>query len=116
MVDNLDENYTGFATEYVSEDVQANADEIRQRARYDYRLFIALLLGDELTSPTPEFHIAIFARMVSLEVAKSVFAVPRGFAKTTLVRLAVVYILLFTSIRNIFYFTSATLSTCQCHR
>lgn len=105
MVDNLDANYTGFATDYPSEDVQANATEIRQRAKYDYRLFIALLLGDELTSPTPEFHLAIFARMVSLEVAKSVFAVPRGFAKTTLVRLAVVYILLFSSIKNIFYFS-----------
>lgn len=106
MTQNLNENYTGWEdSEYTSEDVQIDAVAIRERARYDYKLFIALLLGDELTSPTPDFHIEIFARMVSLEVAKSVFAVPRGYAKTTLVRLACVYILLFTAIKNIFYFS-----------
>lgn len=94
-----------FGSEYTSADVQMDREEVRQRAQYDYKLFIALLMGDELTVPTPDFHIAIFSRMVSLTVPKSVFALPRGYAKTTLVRLACDHILTFTNIRNIFYFS-----------
>ena len=94
-----------FGSEYTSADVQMDREEVRQRAQYDYKLFIALLMGDELTVPTPDFHIAIFSRMVSLTVPKSVFALPRGYAKTTLGRLAGCHILTFTGIRNIFYFS-----------
>lgn len=97
------DNY--FGTDYTAEDVQVDIKELRERARVDYKLFIALLMGEDLTMPTPDFHLTIFSRMVSLAVPKSVFAVPRGYAKTTLVRLGAVHILTFTDVRNIFYFS-----------
>ena len=93
------------AREYTSQDVQIDALAVKQRAKYDYALFIALLMDDLLTLPIPDFHLEIFARMVSLDVFQSVYAVPRGFAKTTIVKLAVVHILTFSDIRNIFYFS-----------
>lgn len=94
-----------FGTEYTSEDVQIDANAVRERCKYDYKFFIALLMGEELTSPVPDFHLEIFSRMVSVKVAQSVFAVPRGYAKTTLVRLCVGHILTYTDIKNIFYFS-----------
>ncbi len=94
-----------FGSEYTAEDVQVDREAIRQRAQYDYKLFISLLLADELTMPIPEFHITIFSRMTSLIVPKSVFAVPRGYAKTTIARLVCCHILTFTNVRNIFYFS-----------
>ena len=87
-------------------DAQINVSELAERARVDYRLFIALIMGELLTMVTPEFHLVVFARMVALDVPQSVFAIPRGFAKTTIARIAVVYILTFTKIRNIFYFSN----------
>lgn len=100
---NLGDEY--FGTEYVSEDVQIDANEVRERLRYDYKFFIALLMGDSLTVPVPDFHLELFARMASLDVAQSAYAVPRGFAKTTVVKMVVVHILTYTDIRNIFYFS-----------
>ena len=94
-----------FSSDSPSEDVQTSASEARLRAQYDYRFFIALLMGDALTMPTPDFHLEVFSRMVSLTVPQSVYALPRGFAKTTIARLAVCYILTFTDVKNIFYFS-----------
>ena len=90
----------------ITESVALETEQIKERLKLDYRFFIAFFLGDLLEVPSPAFHLVVFARMVALDVAQSVFAIPRGFAKTTVARLAVVYIYLFTDVRNIFYISN----------
>lgn len=85
------------------EQVAVNAQDMIERLRYDYRLFLALYLGDLMEMPSPEFHITLFSRMVSLEVPKSVYAIPRGFAKTTVARAVCDHIFIYSDICNVFY-------------
>lgn len=99
----LNDDY--FGTDYTTESVQMDSYAIRCRAKYDYKLFIALLMGDSLTLPIPDFHITLFSRIVNPEVHQSACAVPRGFAKTTIARLGVCHILTFSTLRNVFYFS-----------
>lgn len=87
----------------ITEQIAIQSDQIKERLKYDYRFFIAFFMGDMLELPSPDFHITIFSRMVSLKVKQSVYAVPRGYAKTTIARLAATHILIFSDIKNIFY-------------
>lgn len=83
--------------------VAMQAQDVIERLRYDYRFFLSFYLGDLMEVPSPDFHITLFSRMVSLDVNQSAYAVPRGYAKTTIARAACDHIFLFSDIRNIFY-------------
>lgn len=65
--------------------------------------FVNFFLQDELTHHVPGFHITVFNKMTKLDVDQFACAIPRGHAKTTLAKLACVWLLMFTEISFILY-------------
>lgn len=61
------------------------------------------LLAESLTLDVPWFHIDIFELLISFIDPKFALAVPRGHAKTTIVKLAIVHYFTFSKIRFIVY-------------
>lgn len=86
-----------------TETVQIDIEQIKWALEHNSLFFIQFFLGEHLTCPVPDFHISIFDFMVSKQVDKLALAIPRGHAKTTLAKLAVVWYLLFTNYRFIVY-------------
>lgn len=83
--------------------VESSAKKIKHALENDPEFFIEFFLQDELTFPVPEFHKEIFLTMISPKVKKFVCAIPRDHAKTTLAKLAVVWLFLFSKYRFIIY-------------
>lgn len=81
--------------------VKVSREEILHALEHDRETFIAWAMGELLEFPVPEFHIQVFNRMLWKEVDRLVLALPRGHAKTTLAKLAVVWHVLFSP--NKFY-------------
>lgn len=98
-LDNLnpEENYADL------EQVQIDVEQLRWALENNSLFFIQFFLGQHLTRPVPEFHLQIFDFMVSSDVSKLACAIPRGHAKTTLAKLAIVWYLLFSNYRFIVY-------------
>lgn len=71
--------------------------------QYDHEFFIQFFLGDELTCPVPDFHIAAFHKMIDVTIRQFVCAIPRGHAKTTLAKLSCIWYLLFSDYRFVIY-------------
>ena len=77
-------------------DQQTFDREFLQRANFTLpEVFISTMIPDEIALAIPEFHVTVFARMMS-SASKQCYALPRGTAKTTLVQLAVVWHLIYT--------------------
>lgn len=83
--------------------VSINRADVINALRKDPEFFIQFFLQDELTFPVPEFHKTIFIKMTSPDVKRFVCAIPRDHAKTTLAKLAVVWLFLFSPYRFIIY-------------
>jgi hypothetical protein len=77
--------------------VEVSAEEVIYRLEHDSEFFIRFFAGDSLALPTPDFHIEMFDdfKRDTPEALQQLKCVPRGHAKTTLARLAVVYHILF---------------------
>lgn len=91
-----------MATQLVDVDIA----ELREAIRTDCVTFFAFYLQDDLTLAVPDLHSdvwdslqeaieAINAREVN-KIIRKLFAIPRGFAKTTVAKLAVVLLLKYT--------------------
>lgn len=77
--------------------------EIVSALQGDCRFFLNFFLANELTLPVPEFHIRTWEYLTRLDIPQVALALPRGHAKTTLAKLAVVWHWLFTPIRFVVY-------------
>ena len=95
-----------FNPDIVTEDVQIDYEQITYLLQHDEEFFIQFFLRDELTHPVPEFHKDVFHLMVSTTAQRSVFALPRDHAKTTLAKLAVIWHFLFSKYRFIVYLSN----------
>lgn len=84
---------TGFSRAEVS------VSTFRRMLRASKELFIEYFAGDVLGEhPVEDFHLMIFDRFTDMSVARDVAALPRDHAKTTYLRLAFVYIAVFTDL------------------
>lgn len=66
-------------------------------------VFINFFLGEQLTHPVPEFHIDVWNFMTHEKEKQIAIGIPRGHAKTTLAKLAVIHYFLFTDVQFIVY-------------
>jgi hypothetical protein len=73
----------------------------------DGRFFIEFNLGEELTTPVPDFHLECWDLLTAMNILYIALALPRGHAKTTLCKLVCVWYLLFSPTRFVVY-VSAT--------
>lgn len=86
-----------------TEDVAVGISEIKEVLKDDPEMFIQFNLGEDLIFDVPFFHIDIFLLLTSTTAMRAVLAIPRGHAKTTLSKLAVVHYFLFTDFSFIVY-------------
>lgn len=86
-----------------SVDVEVNPQAIKLALRNDPAFFISFFLHEQLTHPVPQFHKSVFNDMTHTDVSRLAIALPRAHAKTTLVKLAVVWHFLFSHYRFILY-------------
>lgn len=98
--------YMSSAAETQAVQVELNA--LAYALEHDRELFFQFFLHEQLTHPVPDFHVEIFNQIVDMQVEQFALAVPRGHAKTTIVKLAVVWILLYRSFRFIVYGSNTT--------
>lgn len=84
-------------------DVVITLDEIYATLQTSFEFFINFFLGGDLTYRVPEFHKRVWAMMTGVLVKRVAIAVPRGHAKTTIAKLAVVWYFLFTRVKFIVY-------------
>lgn len=68
---------------------------------------IEYFLGHELDFPVPQLHIDVFNRLINVALERILLAIPRGHAKTTLAKLAVVWYFLFTTHRFCVYVSNS---------
>lgn len=69
--------------------IQADLVSLREAMRYDNRLFIAFMLGEELSLPVPDFHVEGLNLMCNMNIQHLLDLLPRDHAKTTLAKLAI---------------------------
>lgn len=90
--------------------VQMNRTDVIRLLRTSLDFFEFFFLGDYLTLESPDFHRESWATLTDTDKPKSVWAWPRGHAKSTLAKLSAPYIWLFTDLRFTTY-TSSIFST-----
>lgn len=86
--------------------VQMSMGDIIHALRHDAEFFIQFFLGEELDLPIPGFHKDCWRLLTAADIFFVALALPRGYAKTTLMKLACVYHYLFTDIRFAVYLSN----------
>ena len=99
---NLSDFRMGFRASETA-DVEMSIGDTIVALRENCEFFIHFFLGEELDHPVPEFHKEAWQYLTAVALENVALALPRGHAKTTLARLAVVWYLLFTPFRFILY-------------
>lgn len=97
----------------IHETIDVDRGELLAAMRYDCVSFLAFYLGDELTLEVPELHIEVWDELLRAieqinqrqvnRVIKKLFAIPRGFAKSTIAKLGVILLLKYTYFRFVLY-------------
>lgn len=79
-------------------DVRADSQDAIELARHDWNFFAALVNPDEFRFLFPSFYLTLFGLLTAFRqrVEKFAIGIPRGFAKTTFVKLLCVWYILFT--------------------
>ena len=85
---------------------QAGLAEVKSLLRNSGEFFIEFFLGHAIEYRVPRFHIEIWDRLIDQGLQRLLLAVPRGHAKTTLAKLAVIWYFLFTSHRFCVYLSN----------
>jgi hypothetical protein len=102
----------------LSETVEGEATrfEIVQQLQTNGEFFIEFFLHEELSMPVPTFHSEeLWPLLTSTAMSRVLLAIPRGHAKTTLAKLAVVWYYLFTNHRFCVYVSNTnTIATNAC--
>lgn len=81
--------------------LQVTQDEAYERGRVDFNFFSALVLPDVCTSPWPPMYIIMWQLVVTRppeqvgEILRFALGLPRGFAKTTFVKLLLCYLIVY---------------------
>lgn len=88
--------------------VHADRDGIIESLRTNRPFLIEFFIGEELEFPVPQIHVDILNQMCSLEVIKMMLAIPRGHAKTTMAKIAVIWYFLFTRYRFCVYLSNSS--------
>lgn len=70
------------------------------------KFFIEFFLGDQLTFEVPQLHVEIWERLIDPSRERNLLAIPRDHAKTTLVKLAIVWHYLFSDHRFVVYLSN----------
>lgn len=83
--------------------VQVDLSDLEHGLKHVCEIFVNFFLYEQLTFPVPKFHEVCWHWLTDLNRYRVVFALPRGHAKTTLAKLAVVWYFLFTPVRFIVY-------------
>lgn len=98
MTTNLDDEVSGATTE-------ANADAVQaaQLARTDLNFLGMLCAPEEFSFGFPSFYITLFALLTSFKqkLERYAIGIPRGFAKTTFIKLLCIWYILFSTKRFI---------------
>ena len=98
-------------------DVEVDIDDLIKALKDYGETFIQFFLAQELTYPVPDFHKnKIWPMMIKQEIKKVAIAVPRGHAKTTLAKLAVIWHFLFGNVRFAVYLSNTAaiaISACK---
>jgi len=95
------------------EQVEVGRAELLEALRFDCVTFFSFYLADELTLAVPDLHCEVWdelltyvekinRRQVNL-VLKKLFAIPRGFAKSTIAKLATILFLKYTPYKFVLY-------------
>jgi hypothetical protein len=108
--------YEAFRTRTSTASVQMHAVDVAKALAEDGRFFINFFHGENLDFDIPDFHLKSWDLLTFLNVLYVVLALPRGHAKTTLAKLAVVYYLLFTDFHFAVYIGSthtAAVEACE---
>lgn len=86
-----------------------DVQEILHLLRDSKEFFLEFFLADEMGPNTgvPDFHLLVFNRFTDLTCRRDVAALPREHAKTTLLRLAIVYLIYFSPVQFFIYLSSA---------
>ena len=93
-------------TEFIS--VSLSSSQLKKALEHDPEMFIQFYMGDEIDSPVPEFHVKEFEKMTTMDIERYACAIPRDHAKTTLAKLAVIYLFIFTPWRFGIYLSNTT--------
>lgn len=88
--------------------VQFDPSELKRALQTMPEMLMHFLLGDKLTLGVPHFHIDMFNYLTDMSVSRFALAVPRGHAKTTVVKITCVWYFLFTRYRFIVYCSNTT--------
>jgi hypothetical protein len=92
----------GVETEFV----EADTEVILRLLRTSGEFIIEFFLADQLDMDVPTFHEEIWGLLTDQEKERVLLAIPRGHAKTTLAKLAVIWYWLFTPHRFCVYLSN----------
>lgn len=100
-------------------DVEIGRDELIEAMRTDCVTSLAFYLGDDLTLEVPPLHKEIWAELVEMvrevnlnewvDHMQKLFCVPRGFAKTTVVKVAITLFMRYSRLRFTIYASRTTI-------
>lgn len=96
------------AQEETQQIVETDLKELHETLRIDRRVFIEFFLGEELEFPVPDFHVEILTSLTSLNILRVLLAIPRGHAKTTLAKLAIVWYWLYSPYKFCIYVSNTS--------
>lgn len=100
-------------------EVEITRDELIEAMRTDCVTSLAFYLGDSLTLDVPPLHKEIWAEMVEMvrkvnlgewvDHMQKLFCVPRGFSKTTVVKVAITLFMRYSTLRFTIYASRTTI-------
>jgi hypothetical protein len=87
-------------------EVAINPKDLKLVLQQSAEAFFHFNLGEALTQEIPPIHTSLWALLTNPEVAQQLFAIPRGFSKTTLAKLAVIYLFTYADFSFCVYVSS----------
>lgn len=110
LIDRLERSYAESKTAADSDTqfVEADHELIVGLLRTNFEFLIEFFLAEQLDMAVPLFHTEIWSLLTDLEKERVLLAIPRGHAKTTLAKLAVIWHWLFTRHRFCVYLSNTS--------
>jgi hypothetical protein len=92
-----------FKRTFETDPVGMSLADVLHGLRYSARFFIQFMIPEELEYPIPDFHVEAWDLLTCTTIYEIALALPRGHAKTTLLKLCAIWYWLFTPTRFIIY-------------
>ena len=82
-----------------TQELSASTSDISTAARQDFNFLAALTMPTEFLFPFPAFFLTLFALLTNLQdrIQRFAIGIPRGFAKTTFIKILCVWYILFSN-------------------